>query len=373
MINWLRKHKIAWLSGVIPLALVVFLLLSQTVPVLGTTLTNDPSINSGTAWTNPTNAYADGTSYADKSSGTAGNNTWGNYGFALDAGDTITSVRVRYDAYSAGNNTSLNQSRVPTADNTTVNGTFAVVPTSPTTRWDKVDDPIGTPDNGVTQVTAQSNGGGDIRFLFTAFTVPAGSNITRVTVYFRAADNSSGANNLGALIVVNDYKYTNSTVDPAALPTWTTYNTSWTTNPATGSAWTVDEVNGIGANALKMFGIRGTDWNPDVNVTQVYISVQYTEYNDQIAVQVSWDGGTSWSASQVSNMTSAETTYWYDVTGVTTWTATKLSNGQLQVRVGTVSFNNTESIRLDWLPVEVVYTAAGGGGPVDFIQDEIWW
>ena len=80
---------------------------------------NSPTTNNGT-WTNPTNAYADGGSYADILSGSpSGNQTYGDYGFSLGT-TNITQVRVRTDAWTLAP-TGLTTSKNPTAN---TNGTF---------------------------------------------------------------------------------------------------------------------------------------------------------------------------------------------------------------------------------------------------------
>jgi len=102
-----------------------------------------------------------------------------------------------------------------------------------------------------------------------------------------------------------------------------------------------------------------THWlsgTPTWYVDALVVRITYTGVNDeQIRVDVSWDGGTSWSSKQTTDLGGTETTYWYDVTGVTSWTPEKLANGQLQVRVDAYTVGDTGEVRLDWIPVEVTY------------------
>lgn len=101
-----------------------------------------------------------------------------------------------------------------------------------------------------------------------------------------------------------------------------------------------------------------THWlsgTPTWYVDALVVRITYTGVNDeQIRVDVSWDGGTSWSSKQTTDLSGTETTYWYDVTGAT-WTPEKLANGQLQVRVDAYTVGDTGEVRLDWIPVEVTY------------------
>jgi hypothetical protein len=102
-----------------------------------------------------------------------------------------------------------------------------------------------------------------------------------------------------------------------------------------------------------------THWlsgTPTWYVDALVVRITYTGVNDeQIRVDVSWDGGTSWSSKQTTDLSGTETTYWYDVTGTTSWTPEKLANGQLQVRVDAYTVGDTGEVRLDWIPVEVTY------------------
>ena len=93
-------------------------------------------------------------------------------------------------------------------------------------------------------------------------------------------------------------------------------------------------------------------------ITQVRVRYDaLTGGNEQIRIDVSWDGGTTWSAQQVTALSGTETTYWFDVTAETAWTPAKLANGQLQVRADAYTVGGAGSVSLDWLPVEVTYSA----------------
>jgi hypothetical protein len=311
-------------------------------------ITNSPSADSG-GWTDPTNAYADDTNYASITSDIpSASETYSNYGFNL-TGNSINQVRVRYDAWCAGD--TANQQRVPTADGD-VQGRWDTAP-----RWDDVDE---TTPNDADFMTGVSTSGGYAYCLFTfsPFSVPASSTITDLTVYFRARDWGGGnpTNNIrGSLRIGGTYYHTVSTsVDPGT--SFTTYSYAYTANPATGAAWTVADINGTGANPLQQFGGYSTDLNPDIRVSMVYAQVNYAQYDEQIRVDVSWDGGTSWSSQQVTTLTDAEATYWYDVTAATAWTPDKLNDTNFRVRVDAYTQGTASEVRLDWIPVEVDYT-----------------
>jgi len=103
-----------------------------------------------------------------------------------------------------------------------------------------------------------------------------------------------------------------------------------------------------------------THWlsgTPTWSVDALVVRVTYTGVNDeQIRVDVSWDGGTSWSSKQTTGLSGTETTYWYDVTSVTSWTPVAVN--QIQTRVDAYTVGDTGEVRLDWIPVEVTYTPA---------------
>jgi hypothetical protein len=116
---------------------------------------------------------------------------------------------------------------------------------------------------------------GNILFGFSAFTVPAGSTITAVRLKYYDREASSGTNNIGGRLRVGGSTYDVSTHNPTTTTTLRT--DTWTTNPRTSSAWTVDDVNGIGSNGLTQFGLRSTDASPTISITSMELEVEYEE------------------------------------------------------------------------------------------------
>lgn len=78
-----------------------------------------------------------------------------------------------------------------------------------------------------------------------------------------------------------------------------------------------------------------------------------------LCVELSWDGGTSWTAAKTVNLTAAaETTYL--VGGVAdpwghTWTASQLSTTNFRVRVTDATSQNNKDFKMDYLAARVVY------------------
>jgi hypothetical protein len=159
------------------------------------------------------------------------------------------------------------QTRVPTADGD-IRGTWNTSP-----YWDDVDETTPNDADYMTGTAVVSNSAYNL-FSFSAFSIPAGSTIQDLTVYVRARDASSGVNNIRASIKVKGTNYNGTSNDPGT--NWTTYSYSYTTNPNTGSAWTVADINGTGASPLQQFGVYTSDLTPNVPVSMVYAVVNYS-------------------------------------------------------------------------------------------------
>ncbi|MDD5082865.1 MAG: hypothetical protein PHU08_05770, partial [Dehalococcoidales bacterium] len=167
-------------------------------------------------------------------------------------------------------NDSANETRAPTGDGDT-SGTWNTSP-----RWDDVDE---TTPNDADYMTGTTDSGGYQLFTFSAFTIPADSPIADITVYIRAKDVSSGTNDIRPSIKVNGTRYNTTASSNNPGDSFTTYSYSYTTNPNTGLAWTVADINGTGSNPLQQFGVYSSDLNPDVQVSMVYAVVHVSCWN----------------------------------------------------------------------------------------------
>lgn len=141
-------------------------------------------------------------------------------------------------------------------------------------RYTLVDD---YPSTVITDQLTHGTTAGAILFGYSAFSVPSGStiNFVRVQYYDRDTAFSAQANNASARIRVGGTTYDVATHAPTI--TTTLRQDTWNTNPRTSSAWTVDDVNGVGSNALDAFGIRSTDADPVFAITSIQLVVDYTE------------------------------------------------------------------------------------------------
>ena len=85
-----------------------------------------------------------------------------------------------------------------------------------------------------------------------------------------------------------------------------------------------------------------------------------TTGSPHLCVQLSWDGGTSWtSALTANNLTTNEATY--TLGGSTndwghTWSDSQLNNSNFRVRVINVASNTSRTFSLDWVAVKAYYT-----------------
>jgi hypothetical protein len=177
------------------------------------------------------------------------------------------------------------QDRIPTSDEAAT-GTWSGTPGS---RWDLVKD---YPDNVPSGYLEHGTVAGGITFGFTPFNIPTGVSIICVQVRAYSFEPVAGLNNWrGRVKVGGNYYNSSETVSPNAVAYYDGVS-AFTTNPNTGIAWTVDDVNGIGANALEAIGIGSTDANPIFRISCVKVQVVYavahtgTDYVDLEQVTV---------------------------------------------------------------------------------------
>jgi hypothetical protein len=128
--------------------------------------------------------------------------------------------------------------RNPTSD-VAVTGTWTG---SAGSRYTVVDD---YPDTAGTDELTHGTTAGTLTFGFTAFSLP--SVATNITVFVDYYDykNASQACTFGARLTVGASSYNASTHNPGNGSGNRTQRTdTWATNPATGAAWTYDQING---------------------------------------------------------------------------------------------------------------------------------
>ena len=135
------------------------------------------------------------------------------------------------------------------------------------TTYQCVDDPIGSPNNGIDYITIRDRKGKPAIFRFAPFTIPSGATINFVRVTFVARAHNGRAN-MKAALVLGRHLYT--APKQVLSSAWATYNADWTKNPRTGGAWKVADING---SYFKGVGVKSG--NGDQSLTQVYVTVHY--------------------------------------------------------------------------------------------------
>jgi len=313
------------------------------------------SYSSG-GWTNPTYAYTATGDYANiTTNNPSANETYGSFNITPDSGYTIGSVQVSYNAWCVGS--ALTQNTTPSSNNTWL-GAWTI--NAATSAWEAINDP--SSDNNTDNITCTTNGGFVFTFGFGAFTVPTGSNITNLTLYYRARRGGAGGANITSELIVGGttYNATDGGVSPPnATPT--TRSFAYTVNPKTGIAWTAAEINGSdGTNPLQFIGLCSGDNNPNITITRFYAVVTYTAASDdQMRVTFSTDNGSTWYASKNAQaVTSANATYTWNITSLATWNYTSIDTNHFQLNIDAQTVGDTSDMRLDWICINVQYTRA---------------
>ncbi len=99
-----------------------------------------------------------------------------------------------------------------------------------------------------------------------------------------------------------------------------------------------------------------------------------------ICVELSWNGGTSWTSAQTVNLSGSETTFNLGGAANTwgrTWTQSEMSSSNFRIRITNVSNVGTTDFRLDYLAAKVYYTTSstttvwdGHLGPCDYAMTQ---
>lgn len=143
-------------------------------------------------------------------------------------------------------------------------------------RWQLVDD---FPDTVPVDTIRHGNAAGHIKFGFPALAIPAGSTAISVQVLYYdhktggAACAVAGSLRLGSTPTDHNAATHNPGNGIANLALRTD---NFATNPKSGAAWTVNDINGVGTNFLVGFGLFSSDANPNIVVTSVQLQITYT-------------------------------------------------------------------------------------------------
>jgi hypothetical protein len=164
--------------------------------------------------------------------------------------------------------------RVPGSD--LFNGDGEIDASTGTDRYAMVDEAIGSHDSAGTYIfNSDASFAQIMAFGFTSpFAIPSGSTINYVRLELVAIPGSAFQEITAGLWMedaaagANQFFPGDVIYQLLALP-------DYTTNPLTESAWTVDQVNGVGANALQGCYVR-LQPDPACRVTAMLVAVDYT-------------------------------------------------------------------------------------------------
>jgi hypothetical protein len=178
-----------------------------------------------------------------------------------------------------------NEERLPTSDES-VSGDWSGTPGS---RYQAIND---YPDIAPTDYLEHGTVAGDICFGFSPFSVPAGATILCVQVWAFDSEPVAGTNRWTARVKVGGSYYNSSNEVYPSTGLYHRKTSRFSLNPRTGVAWTADDVNGVGGNALQAFGVRSADANPVFRISSMRLQVVYeVAYSGAAYVDIDADPG----------------------------------------------------------------------------------
>ena len=132
---------------------------------------------------------------------------------------------------------------------------------------------VQTDDGDDSYIMAESN---DCEVVFSVpISVPQTAQNIGIRVALRSRLVSAGTSVFKMLVRIGGVNYATSDVSRANT-SYVSTMAGWSlNNPATGLPWTVDEVNGIGANSIEGLGVAVTDATPNVRFTYICATVSY--------------------------------------------------------------------------------------------------
>jgi hypothetical protein len=149
--------------------------------------------------------------------------------------------------------------------------------------WSKV-----TSDDGSTSFITSY--GGYVTFTFSSFSIPNGATNISVSIVFTGGRFSANAGAVNGCLKIGGSYYSGTGNYLSSVNIWTWCSNTWNTNPQTGSAWTVDQINGVGNNALQHIGMDA-EWYGMVSYMRADVS--YTDPPPTFAFGIGGGGGAS--------------------------------------------------------------------------------
>lgn len=175
--------------------------------------------------------------------------------------------------------------RRPTGDGDKTTG-YPIAYSSGSTAWNLVDEEVTSDSDYAYFYSAAGGSGGYLSFTYSPFTLPSGSVVNNLRIHFRTVgyEQFSDLKQHRAAIKVNGTRYPTGTLITAQDSTPVDRYYDFAINPATGSAWTLADINGTGAAPLQQFGIGdvATSVRASVILYKCYAEVDYTPGSDWV-------------------------------------------------------------------------------------------
>ncbi len=161
---------------------------------------------------------------------------------------------------------------------------------------------------------------------------------------------------LMAASVYADLATNSPTVCSGSASPWTTCGNAFGNNINQSTAAVTGTVNRTSQWRNYGFTIPGS---ASVNSVKVRADFWASRTSGSVNIKVSTDGGNTWGPNHVVGGNTAEQTFTIDVTSDFTWTPSKLNNSNLRINATCfkVGGGTNPTCRLDWVPVNVTYTA----------------
>lgn len=106
--------------------------------------------------------------------------------------------------------------------------------------------------------------------------------------------------------------------------------------------------------------------------TKVEVGIEaHGDGNDYVEVQISWDGGISWTSliGHVPPTTDPDVATYLDLTNGRTWTWDELSDANFRVRIYKRTVAKGADINLDWIPVRITSQVVVGWRKLQYLSE----
>ena len=137
-------------------------------------------------------------------------------------------------------------------------------------KWDNVFD-----NDGDSTYIYQADTNAAQAFFHAAPNIAAGSIISNVRIVIIVRKTPGTATYLYPRLIVNGQNHNGAAINVAE--TYTEYTEDYAVNPESTVAWTVDDINGVGATPLEANAVQAVlNTGEEVRVTELYLEVTYT-------------------------------------------------------------------------------------------------